>query len=706
MSDERSPLLALWAEWGRLLLKIVRERSLWILLGVGLVLLLGAWQSPRALFVDIGGPYDTPHTPGFHQPEQSGQATFRWAGANSSLYFPGLGRPSKPFEVRVQTASGRAPNLAPLQVSVAANGHPLPPVNVRVQGDLQSIRIDPAWIDPASGDLRIDFASPSFQSGADKRDLGFIVDFVRVDLPGGLTLPPLAHLLLLLVSGFLLYWLARGSWLRPHAAWALVLLFFLVCTAVVGLQRLLLTVFTGRLALTLLLALGLIMLAEPLTRALAHAAGWRGERALPEWSWTGLRALVLISAALKVGGLLYPHTNIVDAYFHLKEITYMAEGRPWEQFFGKNLALSVMPKEEWGEARAFIPYSPFFYVIAAPLAQLPWPKELSVPVVMALLDSLRVAFVFLLGLALGAWKGAGRRALAAAAMCCFFPANFLLQQWGNWPTQFSLWLATLWAAIMCLFWTRINWAAWLAGTAVLALTLVSYTVTAVYMGIFIGVLVVLGWLFAPGERRKWLGLALSLVAASIISLVMLYGQYIPTIINETLPTFGSAVNDQGKLTTLRPTLGAFVSGTLAPAMQSYNLAIPYALALAGAFWVLFAFSRTAEHKARSTASLGLVAGRARTTRSMQGSNWWRVWLGAWLLCFPVITAADFYVDQALKEFWFAIPAICVVAGVWLLAIQKKGAFARPYAVLCGLLWTVLVWQSLTLWIFRLLFHNR
>src|SRR5690349_1346944 len=184
LRDERSQLPALWAGWGRLLLRMVRERSLWFALTVGLVLMLAAWQSPRALFVDIGGPYDTPHTPGFHQPEQSGQATFRWSSGTSSLLFQGLGRPSRPFNVRLQMASGRAPNSPPIQVALAVNGNPVTPLSVRVQGDLQAITIDPAWIEPLSGDLRIDFNSPTFKSGADKRDLGFIADFTRVDLPG------------------------------------------------------------------------------------------------------------------------------------------------------------------------------------------------------------------------------------------------------------------------------------------------------------------------------------------------------------------------------------------------------------------------------------------------------------------------------------------------------------------------------------------
>src|SRR5438128_1465951 len=109
--------------------------------------------------------------------------------------------------------------------------------------------------------------------------------------------------------------------------------------------------------------------------------------------------------------------------------------------------------------------------------------------------------------------------------------------------------------------------------------MLSYTVTAAYTGIFVGMLVVGGWLFAPGtlwvQRKRWLSLTLSLIVATLASLLIFYGQYIGDVINQTLPTFGQAVQEQGKLTTLRPTLGGFLTNTLARAMQSYDLAIIY-----------------------------------------------------------------------------------------------------------------------------------
>ncbi|MFL5734837.1 MAG: hypothetical protein ACJ78Q_16900 [Chloroflexia bacterium] len=696
--------------WPGVVVRALRERALWVALGFGLVALVLGYQSPRSLYVDIGGQFDGPHTPGFYAPEQSGQASFRWASSGTSLLFQGLGRPLEPVVVALQLSSGRGAGSAPIEVLIAANGHAAPALQVGSESATYAVSIDPAWVD-AGGDLRLDFSSPVFSRAGDRRELGFVADFARVELPGGPVIPAVPQIAWLLVAGLLLYVLMRGAGVVPTAAGWVVAVFLAGCAMVIAVQRLLLTVFTGRLVATLIIALLVALVAEPLVRGLAGWAGWKGEGSLPEWAWTGLRALVLATAVLKIGGLLYPHTFIIDSSFHLRLITYMAEGRSWDEYFGKSLALSVMPKEEWGAAKAFIPYSPFFYVVAAPLYWLPVPLAMSVPVFSAILETLKVGWVFLLGLALGGARHAGRRALASAAIYAAIPATFLLQQWGNWPTQTSLYMLTLWAAVTCLFWRRYmeRWV-WAVSTLLLLLTLLSYTVTAAYTGVFIGLLVATGWLVQRGERRRWGALGLSLVAATALSLVIYYGQWIPTIIEETLPTFGKAVEEQGKLTTLRPTLATFLTDNIGRAMQSYSLAMVYALGVAGALWLLFGVTRgrrNDEHGSRQSV-FALVATRQfkiEDTGLKIATSAPVLWLGVWLLTFPLFTLLDFWVDQALKEFWFALPAIAVASAVWVLSLWER-ARGPGYRALAWVLWAILVWQSLSLWVFRLLFHNR
>jgi hypothetical protein len=481
-------------------------------------------------------------------------------------------------------------------------------------------------------------------------------------------------------------------------------------------QRLLVTIFADRLAYTLILAILVTALAEWLSRYVTRLAGWRGEHTVPEWAWTGLRALVALSVVVKVGGLLYPHTFIIDAEFHLKYVTYMYEGRDFDTYFGKSLALSVMPPDEWGSARAFIPYSPFFYVVASPLAYLPLPLGISVSVVSGIFESLKVALVFWAALALGtarrgdSTQGSSRVALIAAGIYASIPATFLLQQFGNWPTLTSLWLLTLWAAVTCLFWRRMTKPLmWFISTAALTLTMLSYTVTAVYVGVFVGLLVVLGWLFAPTERKRWAALAFSALGAVVLSLLIYYGQYVDDIITETLPTFGNAVNEQGSISTLRPSWWAFISGPMAHAFESYKLDIIYGLGVAGTLWVFFRKGRDVREGAEAKSPQGrqVYALMSRLPSPGAGTATWQsVWIGSWLLLFPVFTFADFYVDQAFKEYWVALPVVALVAAVWLLALRSRARGSRALSWLMWLLPVVLVWQSISLWIFRLFFHNR
>lgn len=709
--------MLLWPGWARLAVRVVRERSMWLALLLGALAVSLAYQSPRPLVVDIGSSLDEPYMTGFHEPEQNAAANYRWSTANGAIVFPGIGKPLSPFVVQLQLSGGPIPPT----VGVKVNGHDVPPLKLTSGSAGYVVNVDPSWIG-ATGDLRVDFSSPTFQNKGDRRELGFLADFARVDRPAGLILPSVTQLLGLLLCAALLYLLLRAIWLTPRASSVLATLFLLACAAIFAVQRLLLTTFTWRLLASLFIALIVAMLAEVGTRWLVQQAGWNGAKRLPEWAWTALRGLVLVSAAAKVGGLLYPLTFIIDAPFHLKYVTYMNEvlfhGRSWEQYFGDSLAFAVMPKEEWGAARAFIPYSPFFYVVATPLAWLPLPLNVTVPVASAIMEAFKVALVFMVGLALGKPANSSRSvnksavvAVAAAGIYSVIPATFLLQQFGNWPTLLSLWLITAWVASTALFWERITRpGVWIAGTVLLTLTLLSYTVTAAYTGIFVGLLAVIGWFFVAGERKRWAALFVSLLAATALSLAIYYGQYVGRIIGDTLPTFEKAAQTQGSLSTLRPSLWDFITNHIGRAFYSYNLALIYVLGFAGVLWIFLGSNKAARqttHAANPRRVYALVARRtAAGTNDASHMAWQRIWLGAWLLTLPLFTLLDFYIDQAFKEFWYALPGVALVSGIWVLTLLRKRRISWLYAALAWLLTATLIWQSISLWVFRLLFHSR
>jgi hypothetical protein len=192
--------------------------------------------------------------------------------------------------------------------------------------------------------------------------------------------------------------------------------------------------------------------------------------------------------------------------------------------------------------------------------------------------------------------------------------------------------------------------------------------------------------------------------AAVLALLIYYGQYVGRILGDTLPTFGSAIEEQGSLTTLRPTFWDFVTDHLASAMQSYHLAIIYALGLAGTLLLFFGRDSLRGKSAGGNKVYALVARRA--TRGASTAGWQHVWVGAWLATFPLFTLADFWVDQAFKQFWFALPAVALMSAGWLLALHARAASSRLFSILAGLLIATLAWQSLSLWVFRLFFHNR
>jgi hypothetical protein len=450
--------------------------------------------------------------------------------------------------------------------------------------------------------------------------------------------------------------------------------------------RLLVTVYSARLLALLVIA-----------HIMLTVVGW-GTQALARWAlphrlwpathpgWRLLLSLFTVALLLKAGGLLYPHSFIVDADFHLRVLNWLVTDQFPDQH---TLAFLVMPADEWKQ-RVFIPYSPFFYYAFAPLAWLPLPVQATVPLVAALLDVLRIPLVFLLALRLGPGLN---RALAAAAVFTFLPATYVLQQWGNWPTQISLWLTLAWVTAVVLAWERLHRPLPFAIVSVLlGLALLSYTVTAGYIGLIFGPFALLGFLLSRKHRRSFGALLLTFVAGIAIALVGFYGAYVGEFLTVSIPTLLGATADTGtgaggSVTTRTGGVLGFLTDSVGKAIQSYGLAPVFGLGLAG-FGLAFAewwTRRRGEEvrPARSAWAFGLLT--------------------LWLISLPLFTAADYVVDQALKEYWFALPAVAILAGAWLRVVAGRG---RAGAALVSLLTLVLVWSSLSLWVFRLLLHNR
>jgi hypothetical protein len=732
------------------------------LLVLALVIVALAYQARPGYDIKLGGGFDTPYLNlaegGFGQPVQSGpdttasdegesgahsdtaappasttQATapeeisqsYRWTRARPILLLPGIG--AAPTRLTLQ-ATGSPLYSAGQHVEVLVNGSPFAGFDLKPGAPIvQSINIPADRL--SGGNLALEMRVtpngpadtnllkryPGTYIAIDKvggqtvyqGQTGFKLYTATIEAqPGasGLVVPPVSVLLALAVSGWLLYFgLAyaglRRSWSFGAAAVALA-----VAGVALAFSRLSLTIFTGRLALLLLVTVLLLPVLDWLVpRLMRH---WN--LPLPGWAWQGLLVMFLVAMLGRGGGVLYPHTEIIDQPYHLNQIGLILHD-PNGLVSGlvnefTNKQPSKVP-DQWGN-QAIIPYSTISYFELAPIAALPVDPAISVNLFNVFLDAVRVFIIFGLAVLLGA---GARAALVAAGFYMIIPCTWMLNSWGNWPTTISFWLATVYFLLALVYWKKLDKRGpWLLVTAALALTMLTYTVTAVFMG-----LLVAGWglgviLFQgrrdKAERRSGIFLLLSLVAAAAFSILFYYIQFLPDLAF-TLGQFDQSLNEKGSL-------GGFGDRALDyylwlysdHVLNRYGAGIFILAALAVYGWLLFV-RRPIEVSPAEAEDLATLEPNLRLLR--QGRNLWLA--GMWFGIFLLFGLAQWKVDMVDKQVWFVVPlAVCLAAvgATWAWQRFKTPVlFYGARLVIAGLiLWTT--YLAATLWFDRVFIKRR
>ncbi|MEO5952931.1 MAG: hypothetical protein ABIQ44_10750 [Chloroflexia bacterium] len=188
----------------------LREPRLYVLMGLALVLWVGAYQYKREYVVEVADRVYQPYIEGFNDVEKSAgeqPILYRWSMGDSVILFPGIG--NEPVQVDITTIGSR-PNAEPPKVAWSARGQSF---------DLQTQageRTDTFFVDRGSnqweGDLRFEFHVSTF---TDPRELGVIIRRVVVR-PADYGLRPfvipsvgtLVGLLVGLVGAYLLFLVA------------------------------------------------------------------------------------------------------------------------------------------------------------------------------------------------------------------------------------------------------------------------------------------------------------------------------------------------------------------------------------------------------------------------------------------------------------------------------------------------------------------
>lgn len=585
--------------------------------------------------------------------------TYRWSQGDATISLPGLGPGAWLVTLNAVVYH---PDSSPLNATLSANGRTLLTLPERNTPQQIAVLV-PADL-MGSGDLTLHLQSAVF---TDPRPLGVLLQDVTVAPVGPRPwLPPGMGLLYALIIGLGLYaclwWMLRLPWLALAAT--------LIALAA-GAWFLAWARFPSAFMLPRLAALTVWSIV--LLLVLERAVAWLFRRAGVPLSNGALRALLLVCFAgywIKAGGMVYPYFVGIDMGWQINKVRDILYGGAFWQYYGINSPLneSTMPTAEWGANRPVIPYSPWFHIFATSFALVPLPMVLVGHMFSALVD---VSKVFLIGL-LGRKAGLGERgAVLAALLYAITPATFLLHSWGNIPTTFGMWWTLLSTTFIVVAYRRLaRPGPFVALVALLTITFLIYTVMAVFMGVFL-VLLILVLLVRPpeNERRPVWALLGATVAAVVLSMLIYYGQYLVPIWQRTVPYFlGGGPASQGATAVQQESFWTYLANYW-PRMSYFNL-------------------RTNAYGMQISLLVGLVG------MFLVPSRFMRKVFACWLVVAVLFLVAGSRISMVDKHLFYLLPALAIGCGFvaerlwrsgWIGRIGVWGIYAMTFAA------ALLVW---------------
>ncbi|GAC1364980.1 MAG: hypothetical protein NVSMB42_24820 [Herpetosiphon sp.] len=488
----------------------------------------------------------------------------------------------------------------------------------------------------------------------DERPLGVILNQVGVAPVRLVSLPPTGALIWVVGTLLASYGAARASGMWRLAALGVALGILAAIAAGLMVERLGVGVYLPRLFGAAVSGLISVLLMRQFWRSLLRLGGLEADG----WLERGLLMVFWLGFMVKAAGVVYPYTVTIDVAWHMQHTRQILQGHLAELYQPGAFSESVMPTAEWGYNRPLIPYSPFFHMFAAIFAVFPWQLETSVNILSALDDASRGLLLAALALKL---RLSQRAAFLAALLYAITPFTFLLHSWGNIPTTFGLWWSLFATTLIILGQERLGQRMMIAGlTLVLVLTFLFYTVAGVFMGVMM-VLLLLGLLvMRPIPRRSGVGLASAFGLAVLLALVIYYGQYIPPMMERTLPFLRQTVvqgQPNAGQSSFEP-FGVYVRKALGRTLY-YTSALPlwYGIAL--------------------PIGLGLP-GLALLRRNRFGL----LVVGCWILVAALFFALGTRISMVDKQIFYVMPALTVAAGGTLDWAWQRWRWLGPVIAVC------------------------
>jgi len=692
------------------------------------------------------------YTLSFNKPEANGDFGFSWTSDESYLRFPGVGRlPASKLELTMEVG-GRPSNL------------PLPTVEVWIDGR----KIGQAKVEPGAKVYRFDYrpegrqlkgdllftlkVSDAFQVKDHNLPLGVVVREVR--LQGGAennrpvwpALPQLA----LLLTGLVVFYLAmiRAGWSAiGSAAWA----GLLACGAALALAlaRLHLTPAIESLFMSLLLAYPLLVIGLRVTRYWLGSSGQKSEvgnqRLKQPFAWLGL--IFVATFVVKAAGLNHPAFVTIDHWFRVHQILRFWDTplQFWQQYFNVSTGQTVTGQDggsavlgQWGLAIS-LPYSPLFYLFAAPFGLI-WPSHdpnllAAVNLLATWLEASSVFLIFLIACEAFREVWAEQAGLITAALYGFYPLSFLLFSDGGYNSILAHWLTLLFVAL--LFKPQTQEPFWhnLALVLTLAAALLAHTSTLLLLGSLVITSLLLAGLAAKVQPRTSLLADLSfrkrpfgliLLTGFGLAFGLYYGWYIIPFVRDSLPAILGKLGS-GNIGQDRAKLGTELLSGFWPQLWEHFRLFPFLLTLLALLSYVL--------RARSKPSALVQPGSSLQSSTFSPSRLIvNCFLLAWLLVFLAFVLLDLKVNLLQKHMLFVAPLLCLGSGYSLSLLctaisdhpavmskligklnsrkpqtekdkLKLGRYAAWFAYsLTGLLIAFMVWQGLILWYARVYYY--
>ncbi|NJN17791.1 MAG: hypothetical protein HC822_16715 [Oscillochloris sp.] len=544
--------------------------------------------------------------------------TYRWSSGDATVMLPNLGRGTWVATFDLVAAH---PDGSPLNARIVANDLTLAQIPETAAPRRIQLLVPPAAL--SDGSLNLEIVADTFN---DPRPLGVLFSDITIAPAGpvGITtaLPPfggLALALLIVLGAYASLALAiapapqmTGRVAFPAHWWAAAMigLTAILGAWALGTYRFPSSLMLPRLAWLIVWSLVLTLALRPLLAWLFRSAGMPAERAAGGWFLPALLLIFMLGYWLKAVGMIFPYFVAIDVQWHMERSRWILDGQlPLLYSTNSPLNETTMPTAEWGSNRPVIPYSPWYHMFATLFAFAPMSMEMAANMWSLLLDATRVLMIALIARKAGL---SARASLIAAATYAVIPVSFLLHSWGNVPTTFGLWLTMAATVIIYCWWDRLHKRVpMLLLSLLLFFTFLIYTVTGVFMGFFLIIFTLLIWLngMRGGEWAVLRGQLRPLWIASGVAiglaLIVYYGQYIPPIIQTTIP-YMSTVFTQGpeSVGVVRPPFSQYMWGYV-PHLDYriwpgdylfYGIAIPMLFTIPGFFalrnrpliWLLFA----------------------------------------------------------------------------------------------------------------------